>query len=212
MHRVRDLTIAVEDRDFVEWHGGIPHAYVWGFLLDCPVEAARRALAPLLLPDYRRQPHLTVAYAGLAGRELHSRRLACDLTVLRRLCRGPVEVAAQRWSSFASAAMLEVVGPWAQAAHRVLSDGLEWRRLEPYVPHVTVGFYRTQVPISQPLEALSSVALPASRWTPARLQLLRYDTCDIAGPLTVVAELDLSNGQFKTAPGWVCPAGPGNAT
>lgn len=198
-------TVATDDRDFPEWHGGIPHAYVWGFLLDCPVAAAREALGEVLLPRYERQPHLTVAYAGLAGREFDAARLDADLAALRPLCRGPVELSALSWSSFAAAPMLEISATWPHAAHRALAAGLPWRLLEPYVPHVTVGFYRTEVPLAEPLAALAPVPVPPRGWQPECLQLLRYDTSDIAGPLTVVGELDLTGGDFRSAPGWDGP-------
>ena len=67
------LTIASEDRDFAEWHGGRTHAAVWAFELDLPevremIAAAHRRLGHLLLPRYARQPHVTVAFAGLMMR------------------------------------------------------------------------------------------------------------------------------------------------
>ena len=63
-------TIACEDRDFPEWHGGRRHAYVWALEIPAPdlqecLHAARNRLAGLVLPRYERQPHITVAFAGL---------------------------------------------------------------------------------------------------------------------------------------------------
>ena len=60
-----ERTLPSEQRDFVEWHRGRPHYAVWAVALDdaaidARLDQLRAALQPLLLPDYRRQPHITL--------------------------------------------------------------------------------------------------------------------------------------------------------
>lgn len=189
------MTIACEDRDFPEWHRGIPHAYLWGVLAPVDISPARAAIEGLLLPRYDRQPHVTVAYCGLAGQEFDDDRLALDLARLAPLARGPVTVQPHAWGSFAPSPTLEVTSPWLTSAHHTLSEGLPSRIPSPYRPHVTVGFYAVEVPLAVPLGRLAPVALPDA-WEVGRLELLRYETHDIAGPLEVIGEFDLSTGSY----------------
>lgn len=191
------MTLACEDRDFPEWHRGIPRAYLWGALAPVDIAPARAALAGLLLPRYERQPHVTVAYCGLEGRDFDDERLRLDLERLAPLARGPVAVRPRGWASFTPSPMLELDGGWLAQAHLALSEGLPDRIPSPYRPHVTVGFYSVEVPLDVPLGRLSDVPVPAS-WVVPTLQLLSYDTHDIAGPLTVVGELDLTTGCYDS--------------
>ena len=55
--------------DFSAWHRGRPHYLLWALDVDLPtvrarVTAAQRTLDGLLLEDYRRQPHVTLALCG----------------------------------------------------------------------------------------------------------------------------------------------------
>lgn len=191
------MTIACEDRDFPEWHHGIAHAYLWGFRTPTTLGPARAALDGLLLPRYDREPHVTVAYCGLADEEFDANQLAADLTRLAPLCRGPVQIVAKQWGSFLPSPMLEVASPWVHEAHLALSVGLPHRIPTPYTPHITVGFYAVSVPLAEPLVRLAALPLPEP-FEISTLQLLRYDTHDIAGPLTLVGELDLTTGGYAS--------------
>ena len=62
-------TLRNEQRDFVEWHRGRGPYVLWALDVDTP--AVRRALASAaahlagwLLPDYNRQPHVTLDLCG----------------------------------------------------------------------------------------------------------------------------------------------------
>ncbi|MDU7360697.1 MAG: 2'-5' RNA ligase family protein [Propionibacteriaceae bacterium] len=192
------MTMPCEDRDFYEWHRGIPHAYLWGFRTRTDIRPVREALDGLVLPRYERDPHVTVAYCGLEGTEFTLRQRDADLRRLRPLCRGPVQIAPWRWASFPPSPMLELRSSWVHEAHATLSEGLPHRMLRPYRPHITVGFYAVAVPFDEPAARMATVPLPEPFEVNA-LELLRYDTHDIAGPLTVVGRLDLSTGCYASA-------------
>ena len=192
------MTMPCEDRDFHQWHRGIPHAYLWGFRTRTDIRPARAALDGLILSRYERDPHVTVAYCGLEGTEFTSEQHDDDLRRLRPLCGGPVRITPWRWASFPPSPMLELRSPWVHEAHDALSEGLPHRILRPYRPHVTVGFYSVAVPFDEPAARMATVPLPEPFEVDA-LELLRYDTHDIAGPLTVVGRLDLSTGLYASA-------------
>ncbi|MEZ5084950.1 MAG: 2'-5' RNA ligase family protein [Tessaracoccus sp.] len=195
-----ELTIACEDRDFTEWHGGHTHAAVWAFELDLPevrdmLAAAHERLGHLLLPRYQRQPHVTVSFAGLLSpTDFTDERLDADLTILRGLLSGPVTLTATGWSSFPMVPYLRIDANWPHAAR----DALNLSRPDAaknYQPHVTIGLYGTSVPIQLAVERITDLPFGGS-WVLNKLSLLRYETADIAGPLEVIGRLDLTTGIF----------------
>ncbi|MDF1488971.1 2'-5' RNA ligase family protein [Tessaracoccus caeni] len=194
------LTIASEDRDFAEWHGGRTHAAVWAFDLDPPevrgmIAAAHRCLSHLLLPRYARQPHVTVAFAGLmAPDDFDDARLDADLSLLRGLMAGPVTLTATGWASFPMAPYLRVDADWPHEARAALNISRPLAA-ETYQPHVTVGLYDTVVPIRDAVGLLDGLPFGGA-WTLSHLSLLRYEAADIAGPLEIVGRLDLTTGEF----------------
>ncbi len=199
-------TIACQDRDFPEWHGGRRHAYVWALELDAPallecLDAARSRLDGLLLPKYRRQPHVTVAFGGLAAEPGHSgyddASLADDLIRLAPLVDGPVKVHATAWGSFPMVPYLGVAADWLPRAHEVLDGGVGAAHGMTYLPHVTVGHWAGEWPRDDVLERLTA-PVPDEVWSVEELSLLRYETHDIAGPLKPVGRLNLTTGL------WAC--------
>ncbi len=197
-------TIACEDRDFPEWHGGRSHALVWALLLDEPgvaqcIAAARQRLGALILPRYERQPHVTVAFAGLAAEPglpgYDSQDLDADLAVIRTLLDGPVTVRPAGWGSFPMVPYLAVESDWLHRARGALDrDAVELHQL-PYVPHMTLGHWSGRWKRESVLERLDAPT-PRRGWQVHSLSLLRYETSDIAGGLTPVGSLDLAHGRW----------------
>lgn len=200
-------TIACQDRDFPEWHGGRHHALVWALELDAPglqhvVDAARTRLDGLLLPRYDRQPHVTVAFAGLGAQPglpgYDDLRLAQDLASLKPLVRGSVELRPTGWGSFPMVPYLGVGSQWLVDAHRVLDRGAGEAHGMGYVPHVTLGHWCGRWPRRAVLDRLEA-PLPTHTWRVGALSLMRYETHDIAGELEPVGRLDLSGGVWTPA-------------
>lgn len=199
-------TIACQDRDFPEWHGGRRHAYVWALELPEPdvrecLAEARSRLSGLLLPRYERQPHVTIAFAGLAAEPGHvgydDTTLAADLARLAPLAQGPVEVRATGWGSFPMVPYLAVESPWLDGAHRVLDGGVGAAHDMSYVPHVTVGHWSGEWVRGDVLDRLDG-PVPEQAWTVPEMSLLRYETHDIAGPLEPVGRLNLISGDWTS--------------
>lgn len=205
-------TIACEDRDFTDWHGGVPHALAWVVMLDSPeltrlVAAARSRLADFLLERYLRQPHVTLAYAGLADDDAPE-RLRRDLRVITGILDRPLSLDAVGWGTFPMVPHLEVDCPELLEAHRALTADAPREHRMDYLPHVTVGHYAGTWPLTEPLDRMAD--LPATgRWTAHHLSLVRLETHDIAGPLEVVGQLRLDAGQWSPVPGITPTPRPG---
>ena len=177
---------------------------VWA--VDADVDAvraavgeARRRLADVLLPRYNRQPHVTVAYAGLApspgarpGEEPYGPgRLASDVAALRRLAAGPFTVRVAGLGSFPMVPYLAAEAPELHAAHRAFAVGGGG-----YVPHVTVGHYSVSRPLTDIAARVDGWAPPAVEVEVREWLLLAYETHDIAGPLTTLGRLSLADGTW----------------
>ncbi len=198
-------TTACQDRDFPEWHGGRSHALVWALVLEDPelehcIADARSRLSGLLLRRYERQPHVTVAFAGLAAEPglpgYDAEDLDADLASLRSLLDGPVEVRATGWGSFPMVPYLAVESDWAPRVHAALSRDIVPGDPMPYVPHVTVGHWAGAWRRDSVLERLDAPH-PTQSWQVSRLSLLRYETHDIAGRLEPIGHVGLGDGQWS---------------
>ena len=200
-------TVACQDRDFVEWHGGCRQALVWAALVDTDgvreaVAAARGRLADVLLPRYERRPHVTIAYAGLlptpgatpAEQPYGPDRLARDILTLRRLAARPFRVQVGGWGSFPMVPYLSAGAPELHRAHAALGGG---STVETYVPHVTVGHYAVSRPLAEVAARLDGWAAPRVEVEVSEWALMAYETHDIAGPLDIVGVLSLADGTWS---------------
>lgn len=192
-------TVVNCEQDHPEWHRGHPHAVVWALRIDWDLSSPRTALAGWLLPDYLRQAHVTIAYGGVVGLEFGDDELARDLADLAALAQGPVTITPTGWGAFPTSPHLVVDAPWLHRAQAALTRGRSHRRLDHYRPHVTLGFHAVEVPLTAPVERLRSVPLPAP-WIVDQVELLRYDTDQMAGPLTCLGSVDLVSGSWTPTP------------
>lgn len=205
-----DWTIPTVEADFSDWHGGREWAAFWGVDLDEPgagdiVRSARHALGDLLLPRYERQPHATVAFSGLidVGVGYGPAELAQDLTALRMILPGAVELTATSWDSFQMVPYLGLQCEWLHRAHRVLTREVE---PPPFKAHLTIGQYARRVPLTEPLALLTDRPTPEFACRRDELVLFRYRSTDISGPLFREGALDLSSGQWDFVPGSILAA------
>lgn len=201
-------TLPSERRDFVEWHRGRPHYAVWAVALDDPaidarLDQLRAALQSLLLPDYRRQPHITLQLCGFAverpqqADDFGPQHLQAQADALARLRLRPFELRIGGAFSFASAACLAVQDPSGSLPRlrAALSQAAASGDATPYVPHVTAGLYRGAWPMSdvrqrlQAMPSLPEIAVPVTQ-----LDWMCYDTALIDGPLRTRQRFTLRSG------------------
>jgi len=162
------------------------------------VAAGRRRLGGMLLPRYERQPHVTVAFVGLADEDAW-RRVDSDVAVLRELCTGPVTMRATCWGTFPMVPHLVLACEWLVRANHALTDDAPPEHAMDYVSHLTIGHYAGVWPQSEPLARLCDLGTVGA-WTCGELHLVRFATADIAGPLEVVGRLDLTTGAWRSTP------------
>lgn len=198
-------TVPNQDRDFVEWHGGCRRAAVWALDVDTAavretLGAARSGLAPLLLARYRRQPHLTIAYAGLLPEPganpvegvYTDADLDGDVAALAQLGQRPFDVEIGGWGSFAMAPYLGVSSDGVASLHAALAGPSDR-----YVPHVTIGLYAVEADLDEVAAGMAGLPDPRLTVSVSGVCLMAYATSDIAGELTTLGRFDLSTGTWR---------------
>jgi hypothetical protein len=201
-------TIENVRRDFPEWHKGRARYLLWAIDVDidavrAQVASASAHLADLLLGDYRRQPHITLALCGFPGTapqlpdEVSLVQIEAQIAALRLAGITPFAINIGILSSFSSAPFLHAdpadsdpAGCGLGALRACLAApaaSLDYP-VPDYTAHVTVGLYNGAWP-SAPV-SLRLAAFPADTATRCivdRVQLMSYACDDIGGPLTTHA-------------------------
>lgn len=205
-------TIENMRRDFPEWHKGRARYLLWAIDVDCAgvraqVASASAHLADLLLGDYRRQPHITLALCGFPGTapllsdEVALVQIEAQIAALRLARIAPFAIDIGVLSSFSSAPFLHADSDPAGCGMGALraclaapSASLDYP-MPDYTAHVTVGLYSGAWP-SAPV-GLRLAAFPADTVTRCivdRVQLMSYACDDIGGPLTTHATCHFDSG------------------
>lgn len=142
--------MAHELRDFPEWHRGIARYGFWAVRVECPqwqalFEAGRRHVAGYVHGNYVRQPHITIAAAGLLDEAHLSQTLRRrQIDAVRAMSESAFELEAGPLDSFTSSPHIVVDDP-SGALSRLRAGLHAVRRDDPapvYRPHLTVGLYR----------------------------------------------------------------------
>lgn len=204
------LTLPSQQRDFTEWRKNRRHYAVWAVDADRPAvgaasEALARVLAPYLLADYRRQPHVTVQLCGFPGT---TRQHADDYTpaclerqiaALTAARVAPFTVHLTAPASFTSAPYLAVHDPAGHLARLRQALGGPAQEAEHfvYVPHLTLGLYRDAFPLAEVLADMARAA-PAQplALTVSHLSLMTYEAAIIGGPLRTAGRFDLASNAY----------------
>ena len=207
-------TLPNVQKDFTDWRAGRHRYAVWAIDLDhdwlCEAnEKMRRHFADLLLPDYARQPHITLRICGFPSPD---RRLDDDYThadfndqisALKSARIEPFPISIGALDTFTTApyfSVLDIEGGIARARQALAmpaGDGPGETGF-PYIPHVTFGLYGGRFLMSDVVDRLHSAPEATSiRLTVNRLTLMTYEASVIAGPLTSVFEFDLDRQTLR---------------
>ena len=203
--RSNGYTLENVRRDFPQWRKGRARYLLWA--IDVDREAVRGKVASaglhlldLLLDDYRRQPHVTLALCGFSSGapqlpdDVSLAQIEAQVAALRQTGLQPFSIDIGFLSSFSSAPFLHVLDA---------DDGIAALRtcLAPancgdwpvdYTAHVTVGLYNGAWPSAQVSRRLANFHCgPAVRHSVQRISLMSYAADDISGPLTTLAEVHL---------------------
>ena len=206
-----EMTLASVQRDFVEWRKGRSHYAVWAIDVDTPalrsaIAAMRAHLADHLLPDYRRQAHVTLHLCGFPAAtanlddDFPAAMLQDQIAALKTSAPPPFVVEIGNPDSFASAAYFSVddCAHGILATRRALAGNRHPDETFPYTPHVTCGQYRHELPLATLTRHMTAcdTGLPA-RLRVDRLTLMAYEAAIIGGPLTNLCEFDLATRQIR---------------
>lgn len=174
-------TIAHELRDFPEWHCGVARYGFWAVRVECPqwqslFEAARRHVGAYVHDDYVRQPHITIAAAGLLDEAHLSQSLRQrQIDAVRALNESAFELHTGPLDGFTSSPHIAVVDR-SGALSRLRAGLHAVRRDDPaplYRPHVTVGLYRAAFALSDVHRHLAEFRTPS----PAPLRVCEVSFC-----------------------------------
>lgn len=193
-------TLANEDRDFTEWHRGVARYGFWAVVVECPhwrrlFEAGARHMTTHVLADYRRQPHITIAAAGLLD-EAHLspalRRRQVD--VIRAAGESPFELHAGPLDTFTGSPHVSILDP--SGALSRLRTGLQAiARHDPpatYRPHMTVGLYRDEFALHEVHRHLAAFdAPPVAPLRVRGISFCAYATRELQGPFDVLETISL---------------------
>lgn len=143
-------TVVADPAVLQAWRTGPRWYHVVVAMIDSPeVEERRRtlcaALGDLVTPSAPGQAHVTIWAAGFEppGALPSSGRIPLTIG-------GP--------DTFVSAAYLTVTGTGVDRVRsRMIADGFPEDRADPFIPHVTLGTYRREVPLTQVLDALHTL-------------------------------------------------------
>jgi len=194
-------TTALCDRNFKEWHEGIPYYGFWAVLIDSSdlmqrVLEAQSHLQHFFLPDYKRQAHITLNACGLMTDTRFSNSLLDrQITALKQLTLSPFNLSVTHIDSFSTAAYLAIEDQ-GQVLHKIntaLSDIASDSKPSIYKPHITLGLYREAFQT----EKVAQKIIQFNNFKPinitiGELQFCRYKTSSIQGQIEVIKKIKLA--------------------
>lgn len=188
-------TFANEDRDFPEWHGGIARYGFWAVVVDCPqwqrlFEAGARHVAGHVLAGYRRQPHVTIAAAGLLDAAHLSPALRQrQADAVRDAGEAAFDLQAGHLDTFTGSPHIAIRDP-SDALTRLRARLHAVVRHDPpasYRPHLTLGLYRDAFPVDHVQRHLAGFRAPPT--VPLRVtqvSFCAYATHEVQGPFEIL--------------------------
>ena len=193
-------TDALCDRDFKEWHGGIPFYGFWAILIDQPeylsvFSKAQNHLQGFFLPGYARQAHITLNACGLISETHFSKdALIKQISALKEMHLSPFDIAASHLDSFTTAAYLSISDETGTLCkiHNTLSDISNDSRPDSFQAHITLGLYRDKFESATVAEEIIKFGdIHISPLLIREIQFCRYQTSNIQGPIEVVKRIQL---------------------
>jgi 2'-5' RNA ligase len=195
---------------------------LWALDVDLPtvrarVTAAQRTLDGLLLEDYRRQPHVTLALCGFpaqaptAADEFDHDELEARIAALHAARIAPFTIEIGALESFSSAPFLCVQGGGdALGALRACLQPAAAHPQGDYVPHVTVGLYAGEWPTATVAQRFDAFAAgPPLRCEITQVSLMGYVAGEVGGALFTLADWQLTEQrlQWHGTPARPCSSG-----
>jgi len=193
-------TDALCDKNFKEWHMGIPYYGFWAIMIERPehlslISKVQSHLQHFFLPGYSRQAHITLNACGLMS-ERHFSKADLDkqVSIIEAMNLSPFEVSISHIDSFTTAAYLNIsdvslsLSKINVALNQISCDS------EPtsFEPHITLGLYREKFESKKVAKEIMKFELFE---TPpilvSEVHFCRYETANIQGQINLVKRIRL---------------------
>jgi 2'-5' RNA ligase len=197
-------TVPCLDRDFIEWHNGIPHYGFWAVVIDDPNwielwKAARVHIKRFVYPDYQRAPHITIGACGLLDQNHFSNeQFKQQWRALSEIMIPPFYLTVSSLNSFTTAPCLMIED--STGALKQIRDCLAMisKEDEPvqYQPHITLGLYRDAfctVEVASCLARFKFTSIKPMLVT--KLAFCVYETINIQGQFRIIKQVRLNAEQ-----------------
>jgi 2'-5' RNA ligase len=195
-------TIAWDDIDFNEWHGGVKHYGFWALIIDDSewLEAVNQAasyLSPYVLAGYRRQPHVSLIAGGLMSDQNYSAAsINKHKQALIKANISPFSISLAGLDSFTSAPYLTVVddsGSLEYLRAQLLASASE-DNLDSYQAHITLGLYNGEFSTIALGKTITGFDAPVVKpLIVSEVKFCSYQTNDIQGRITVLDSIEFNN-------------------
>jgi 2'-5' RNA ligase len=194
-------TIAWDDIDFIDWHGGVKHYGFWALIIDDrkwleAVNEAASYLSPYVLTGYRRQPHVSLIAGGLMSEQNYSAaNINKHKQALIKANISPFSIRLTGLDSFTSAPYLTVVddsGSLECLRAQLLASASE-DSLDSYQAHITLGLYNDEFSTIALGETITGFDAPVvNPIIVSEVKFCSYQTNDIQGRITVLDSIELN--------------------
>jgi len=194
-------TEALVDKNFKEWHRGIPYFGFWAVMIEQAealslIAKAQEHLQDFFLPHYSRQPHITLNACGLMSPDHFSQtKLDQQISMLEAMSLKPFEISLSHIDSFTTAAYLKAsdsnrsLSKINEALSTISSDS----KPAFYQAHITLGLYREKYESKLIAEEIIKFGrFPAQAIFVKEVQFCRYETANIQGPIEIVKTIKLA--------------------
>jgi 2'-5' RNA ligase len=194
-------TIAWDDIDFSDWHGGVKHYGFWALIIDDSewlnaVNEAASYLSPYVLAGYRRQPHVSLIAGGLMSEQHYSAaNINKHKQALIKANISPFSISLAGLDSFTSAPYLTVVDDSGSLeclrAQLLTSESDD--NLDSYQAHITLGLYNSEFSTIALGEIISDFDAPIVKsLNVSEVKFCSYQTNDIQGRISVLDSIELN--------------------
>lgn len=190
----------------IEWHKGRTKFGVWALELnDMPLQTElqkiRRRFDDYLLTNNREIEHITLFASGFLENNCTESDEVDRASVEQAVARlssvdiDPISIQLDRLASFGSALMIPVDGDLGgiMTLRSALAGDDKENRTAPFVPHCTIGLYRSVFETPVLLERMRQQQFTSCRVVADTLSFLYYDPKVIQGPLQRLVSVNLRN-------------------
>jgi len=191
-------TDALCDKNFEDWHLGIPYYGFWAILIEDPtyislIAKAQTHLQNFFLPNYSRQAHITLNACGLMSEEHFSEAaLINQISSIEEMKLSAFDISLSHIDSFTTAAYFKVL----DACHslykinKALSLVASDSNPSSYQPHITLGLYREKFESKFVAEEIMKFEqVKTSPYSIKEVQFCRYETSNIQGKIEVIKRI-----------------------